>query len=135
MSRVHLAAAHWAQMVAHAAATAPNEACGLLAGRNGASMQVFEITNELASPTHYSMAPAEQLQAFMQMEQHGWEVLAIYHSHPAGPPHPSKTDIAEARYPGVVHLILSPRESGWACRGFLLDGGATTEVAIVVAQP
>lgn len=134
MSRVHLAAAHWAQMVAHAAATAPNEACGLLAGHNGASMQVFEITNVLASPTHYSMAPAEQLRAFMQMEQHGWLLLAIYHSHPAGPPHPSKTDIAEARYPGVVHLILSPGGNGWACRGFSLDGGVAVDVDIVVAS-
>ncbi|MCW5874602.1 MAG: M67 family metallopeptidase [Anaerolineales bacterium] len=121
--RLRITPAHWAQMAAHAAAESPNEACGLLAGAEGASVQIFPITNELKSPTHYSMAPGEQLQAFMQMEQRGLQLLAIYHSHPAGPPTPSRTDLAEARYPGVVHLIWAPSEAGWGCRGFLLDGG------------
>jgi len=126
-----LAAAHRAQMAAHVAAEAPNEACGLLAGAEGASVQLFPITNELKSPTHYSLAPAEQLRAFMQIEERGLQLLAIYHSHPAGPPTPSFTDVAEARYPGVVHLIWTPDAQGvWGCRAFLLDGGEVVEVEI-----
>jgi proteasome lid subunit RPN8/RPN11 len=117
-------------MRAHVAAAAPQEACGLLAGANGGSRQVFEITNELASPTHFSMAPREQLAALLEIERRGWELLAIYHSHPAGPPRPSRTDVSEARYPGVVHLIWSPDAGEWSCRAFLLDGGEAREIGI-----
>lgn len=125
-----IARAHWAQMRAHVAAAAPQEACGLLAGANGGSQQVFEITNELASPTHFSMAPREQLAALLEIERRGWELLAIYHSHPAGPPRPSRMDVAEARYPGVAHLIWSPDAGEWGCRAFLLDGGEAREIGI-----
>jgi proteasome lid subunit RPN8/RPN11 len=127
---LRIAGAHWAQMRAHVAAQAPQEACGLLAGANGASQHVFEITNELASPTHFSMAPREQLAALFEIEQRGWVLLAIYHSHPAGPPRPSRTDVAEARYPGVAHLIWSPAAGEWTCRAFLLDGGEVREIEI-----
>lgn len=128
---MRIARAHWAQMAVHVAAQSPNEACGLLAGLQGASLHVYEITNELASPTHFSMAPVEQLRAFLHMQQQGWDLLAIYHSHPSGPPQPSRTDLAEARYPGVAHLIWSLNEDGnWGCRGFFLDDGSITETQI-----
>lgn len=131
MPGLRLAAAHLTQMAAHAAAEAPNEACGLVAGAQGASVHVFQIPNELASPTHYSLAPAEQLHAFMQIERRGWDLLAIYHSHPNGPPTPSLTDLAEARYPGLMHIIWAPDAQGaWGCRAFLLDGGNVVEVEI-----
>ncbi len=138
MQRLRIAAPHLQQMAAHAAACSPLEACGLVAaglvaGRPAASLQVFEITNELGSPTHFSMAPAEQLQAFMEIEAKGWDLLAIYHSHPAGPPTPSRTDVAEARYPGVAHIIWAPGADGtWACRAFLLDGGEVREIELEI---
>lgn len=132
IKRLHVARAHWEQMNAQVAAAAPLEACGLLAGAQGASQHIFEITNELASPTHFSMAPSEQLAALLEIERHGWELLAIYHSHPAGPPQPSRTDLAEARYPGVAHLIWAQDAGVWSCRGFLLDGGEIREIDVVV---
>lgn len=131
MPRLRIATRHLEQMAAHLAAHAPREACGLLAGQQGASLHVFEISNELDSPTHFSMAPAEQLRAFAEMERQGWELLAIYHSHPAGPATPSRTDLAEARYPGVAHLIWAPDAQGaWACRAFLLDDGQVAELEL-----
>lgn len=119
-------------MRAHVGAEAPLEACGLLAGASGRSRQVFLVRNELASATHYSMAPSEQLRAFMEIERAGWELLAIYHSHPNGPPHPSQTDLAEAHYPGVAHLIWTRHGGEWTCRAFLLDGGEVSEVELVI---
>lgn len=109
-------------MRAHVAAEAPLEACGLLAGVGGRSVHVFRIENELASPTQFRMEARQQVDAFLQIEKNAWELLAIYHSHPAGPPSPSKTDLAEALYPGVAHLIWS-FDLSWNCRAFLLDGG------------
>lgn len=119
-------------MAAHVAATNPLEACGLVAAAGDAhSAYVFLIENELNSPTHYSMQPRQQLEAFMEMERQGWELLAIFHSHPNGPPTPSRTDIAEARYPGVAHIIWAPDAYGvWRARAFLLDDGAVTELEL-----
>ena len=86
-------------------------------------MIALPITNELHSPVRFRMDPAEQLQAFLQFESQGLDLLAIYHSHPNGPPHPSPTDIAEFTYPGVLYLILSPGPSGWQVREFEFRDG------------
>ncbi|QYK50124.1 MAG: M67 family metallopeptidase [Anaerolineales bacterium] len=130
--RLRITPEHMQQMAAHVAACSPLEACGLVAAAGDAhSVQVFLIENELSSPTHYSMQPHQQLEAFMEMERQGWELLAIFHSHPNGPPTPSRTDIAEARYPGVAHIIWAPDATGvWRARAFMLDGGVVTELAL-----
>lgn len=109
-------------MRAHVAREAPLEACGLLAGSEGLSASVFPIRNEEASLTHFLMDAKQQVQAFMAMERAGCHLLAIYHSHPAGPPRPSRTDLAEVTYPGVVQLIWA-QAGGWDCFAFLLDEG------------
>jgi proteasome lid subunit RPN8/RPN11 len=67
------------------------------------------------------MDPREQLKVLLEIEEIGCELLAIYHSHPAGPEWPSVTDIAEAAYPGVVHLIWHLRAGNWECLGFLIE--------------
>lgn len=114
---------HWEAMRAHVAAENPLEACGLVAGKQGRSSFLFPIRNEAASPTRFRMNGKQQLAAFQEMERAGWDLLAIYHSHPAGPAEPSPTDLAEVTYPGVIHLIWSPAANGWGCRAFLLDNG------------
>jgi len=120
--------ANWEQMRAHVAAEAPLEACGLLAGKEGQSHAVYQITNELTSRERFRMQPNEQLKAFEEIEKAGLQLQAIYHSHPPGPPRPSKTDVAEALYPGVIHLIWSPEDEEWNCVAFLLDGGGVAAV-------
>lgn len=119
---------HVRSMQVHVAQLAPLEACGLVAGAAGLSHQVYPVTNVAASPTRYRMAPAEQVAALTAMQAHGWELLAIFHSHPAGPATPSPRDVAEALYPGALHLIWAPGAAGWAYRAFLLDGGQPTEI-------
>jgi len=117
-------------MLSHVTAGSPLEACGLVAGRQGRSTQVFKILNEEASRSHFRMDAMQQYQAFVAMERNGWDLLAIYHSHPAGPAVPSRTDLAEAMYPGVAHLIWSPRPGGWECQAFLLDDGMITPAGL-----
>ena len=120
------------QMLDHSAAVAPEEACGLVAGVAGRAQQVIPATNTLHSPVRYRMEPLEQLKAFQRIESSGWELLAIYHSHPAGPSRPSPTDIQEAAYPGVVHLIWSRIDHKWRCKGFIIEMGAVEEVPLKI---
>ncbi len=121
MPILQIASIHWEQMRAHVAAETPLEACGLLAGKEGRSRAVYQITNELASRERFRMEPNEQLKAFLDIENTSLKLLAIYHSHPAGPRRPSKIDVTEALYPGVIHLIWSHQDGEWNCAAFLLD--------------
>ncbi len=113
---------HYLAMQRHVAAAAPLEACGLVAGRDGVSVAVYPIPNMLHSPTRYRMEPRAQVRAFFAMEAAGLELLAIYHSHPQGPPVPSATDIHEAAY-AVPYLIWAPLGETWLARAFLLQHG------------
>jgi proteasome lid subunit RPN8/RPN11 len=122
--------AHWAQMQAHVQRCAPEEACGLLVGTAGRVRAVCEITNALHSPVRFRMAEQEQVNAFLELEQRGWELLAIYHSHPNGPPGPSPTDLAEFAYPGVLYVIWSLQASGWEGRAFWIQESRTGEVPV-----
>ena len=112
----------WEQMRDDVAGHIPEEACGILVGRGREVLEIYPITNQLHSPVRYLMEPHEQLRAFQLIEAQGWELLAIYHSHPRGPERPSPTDIAEAYYPEAVYLIWSHSKAVWRCRGFRIEG-------------
>ena len=108
------------QMIAHAEAEAPNECCGLLAGKEETVRRIYQIANlpsgdpkvaDLNVPSdrrfRYVMDPQAQLQAFKQMRREGDELLAIYHSHPHSAAYPSQTDVRLAFYPESYYLIIS----------------------------
>jgi proteasome lid subunit RPN8/RPN11 len=116
----------------HVAGKAPEEACGLVAGIGERAIHIFEIENELHCAARYRLAPKQQLEAFMQMEREGWVLLAIYHSHPDGPPGPSATDLAEALYPDALQLIWSPEGQEWSGRAFRFAEGGAVEVEVAV---
>ncbi len=96
------------------------EACGLLFGKGEQVEEVFSVTNILHSPIRFRMDPQEQYHLFMEMEEKGLDLIAIYHSHPSGPSYPSAIDVDEAYYPGVIHLIWAYSEDGWACKAFVI---------------
>ncbi len=126
---------HCAAILAHAEAERPNEACGLLAGKGERVCRVYPVENVHHSPTVYEMNPAQQLAAFLDMEAAGWELIAIYHSHPAGPTQPSPTDIAQAYYPESIYVIVSPASgAAWQVRGFMIEATHVTEVPIVTEK-
>jgi len=128
--------AHWEKMREDVERRRPNEACGLLAGHiiqeSYKVLHILPTQNMFHSPTRYQVEPEEQLKAFLQIEEEGWELLGIYHSHPDGTETPSDTDISEAYYPGVVHLIWSININYWNCRGFLIQDESVTEVPVIV---
>jgi proteasome lid subunit RPN8/RPN11 len=104
---LHLTEDQVKEMIRHAQREYPNEACGLLAGRDSRVEKVYQMTNAEHSPVTYRLDPEEQFRAFMEIEEAGWELVAIYHSHSHSPAYPSATDLELAFYPDSLHLIIS----------------------------
>jgi proteasome lid subunit RPN8/RPN11 len=117
-------------MLEHVQLCLPEESCGLVAGNEQHVAQIYPVTNKLHSPVRFRMEETEQLAAMLDLDENGWEILAIYHSHPAGPDHPSPTDLAEFAYPGVLSLIWSCQAGSWVCRAFVLEGNSYAEEEI-----
>jgi proteasome lid subunit RPN8/RPN11 len=69
--------------------------------------KVYPMTNADHSPVTYRLDPEEQVRAFVEIEEEGWELLAIYHSHSHSPAYPSATDLELAFYPDALYLIIS----------------------------
>jgi proteasome lid subunit RPN8/RPN11 len=121
------------EIFAHVDAHKPNEACGLLGGSGGRVEKVYLIANATPSPVSYSMKPEELVRAIVEIEERGWELLGIFHSHPAGPPTPSAADVAEAYYPDSAYVICAPDAGGrWQARAFEIKNGETREIPIRV---
>ena len=90
---------------AHAEAEAPNEACGLIAIRDGVAERYLPAENEAASPYRFQLKPGTPDDFFLEDE--GYE-LAVFHSHPETEARPSRTDIANiGLWEGRPYLILS----------------------------
>lgn len=123
----------WEVMRDQVAADVPLESCGLLAGAGEAVQKVIPVPNALQSASRYRFSPPEQLAAFEEIEREGMEMLAIYHSHPKGPVHPSPTDIAEAFYP-VVYVIWSLQDGNWQAKGFWIENGNFSEVPLEILE-
>lgn len=121
----------FARIINHAELCLPEEACGLMGGPPGSARMLVTVTNRLHSPVRFLMEPQEQLEAMLAFESHGWDVTAIFHSHPRGPEGPSATDIAEFYYPGALSVILSPAATDWQARGFLIENGQVTAVSLI----
>jgi proteasome lid subunit RPN8/RPN11 len=89
----------------HAAAEDPNEACGLLALRDGVAERYIPCINDAASPYRFELKPRDPMDFFLEDE--GYE-LAVFHSHPTDSAKPSRTDIANiGLWEGRPYLILS----------------------------
>jgi proteasome lid subunit RPN8/RPN11 len=131
MDVIYLAASLVDELIAQARANYPEETCGLIAGRDGRAIRLHPIENIRHSPVAYEMDPLSQIRAMLAIENEGLEMLAIYHSHPAGPARPSPSDIAQAYYPESAHLIISlaDRERP-SLRGFMIAHGQVTEISL-----
>ncbi len=117
------------EMLAHVAGLWPEEACGLVGGRDGRAVRLYPVENTRHSPVAFEMDPLQQIKAMLAMEAEGLELIAIYHSHPDGPARPSATDVANAYYPDAVQLIISLADRARpSVRAFTIIDGVVTEV-------
>jgi proteasome lid subunit RPN8/RPN11 len=117
------------ELVAQALAEFPNEACGLIAAKEGTPVKLFRMKNADASPVTYRLDPREQLTAFNEMDEQGWDLFGIYHSHTHSEAYPSETDRRQAFYPESHYLILSVMDrDNPVIGGFrIVDGDVTAE--------
>ena len=61
------------------------------------------------------------------MERNGWELLAVYHSHPRSPAQPSATDVDMAYYPDARQVIVSLAEPKPRLKCFTVKDGVVIE--------
>ena len=122
------------EIVAHAREEAPNECCGLVAGSDGRATRVYRARNAEASPLRYTIHPQDQFRITMEIEEHGEEIAAIYHSHTSSPATPSQTDINLAEnWPDPLYVICSLAEpEAPSVRGFEIRHGRVEEVELDV---
>ena len=123
------------ELLNHARAEVPNEACGLLAGdlAAGIARAYHPARNADASPYVYTVHPDDLLRIVLGIDDAGEDMVAIFLSHTHTPAIPSPTDRRQARYP-VVYVVAtlsdpeaSPAES---LRAWRIEDGASREVLL-----
>ncbi|HEV2371788.1 MAG TPA: M67 family metallopeptidase [Streptosporangiaceae bacterium] len=125
-----LPAALYEEIVAHARADHPDEACGVLAGPVGSDQprRFIPMANAERSPTFYRFDSMEQLQVWREMDDRDEEPVVIYHSHTATQAYPSRTDISYASEPGAHYVLVSTRDPDTVeFRSFRITDGEVTE--------
>ena len=130
---MRLSRKYYQQIVAHARRGKPNEICGLIAGKDGLPVKLYETTNSDARPrVRYNVDPMELLTALREIEEKGWELIAIYHSHPMSEAYPSGTDVSLAYYPDAVYIIVSLADDAPVVRAFKITDGLITEQDMLI---
>ena len=123
------------EMIEHARAESPLEACGYLAQKDGVITAVFRMKNIDASAQHFSLDPAEQFAAVRKMRADGLHMAAVYHSHPASPARPSVEDIRLANDPDLKYLIVSLDHAEPDVKSFIIRGGQVLPDPIEIVEP
>ncbi|MRR56027.1 MAG: M67 family peptidase [Deltaproteobacteria bacterium] len=121
----------YCDMVDHSREGFPLEVCGILGGKDSTISAIYRMTNADASDKHFKMNPREHGDVMADLWRRGLEMVAFYHSHPAGPPYPSTEDIRLAFYPDVITVIVSLHEPDRPlAQAFFIRGGLVEEVEI-----
>lgn len=123
------------ELLRHARAEVPNEACGLLAGdlAAGTATAYHPARNADESPYVYTVHPDDLLRIVLGIDDAGQDLVGIFHSHTHTPAVPSPTDRRQARYP-VVYLLATlsdPDASPAEClRAWRIEDGESREVTL-----
>lgn len=126
--------AHIDEMIAHAREDEPNECCGIIAGIDGRATKLYRAVNAEASPYRYNVDPKDLLRIYRDLDDHGWDVLVIYHSHTQTEAYPSPTDIRLAAWPEAYYVLVSLEDAANpVVRAFRIQDGEATEEPLEVA--
>ena len=150
-----------AEIARQAEAGYPEEICGIVIGTRGApdSYQIRQVRNlanqepqrdtggvERDARTAYFGDAREMLRISTEADEHGWETLVLYHSHPDHDAYFSVMDRERALWPGqnppeplwpgVSYLVVSVR-NGRACvaRYHVWDAAVKDFVEVPVSLP
>jgi [CysO sulfur-carrier protein]-S-L-cysteine hydrolase len=120
------------EIVAHARAGLPNEACGVLAGSGDRVERFFPAEPDEPSPFYYRIESRDQIRIMNAIDEAGLDLVGIYHSHVASPAYPSRTDAEQAFWPDAVYVIVSLAGGDADVRGFHIRDMDVTEVPIEI---
>ena len=127
------------QMLAHARAEMPNEACALLSGdlASGTATTLHPARNAEASPLRYDVHPDDRVRIIFESEDAGDDLVGIFHSHTHTPAVPSPTDLRSAQYPDAFYVLatLSAPDAGPAdaLRAWRIVDQQSTEVPLTIS--
>ena len=134
------------QLVDHARAGAPNEACGLIVGdrpaaAGGRALRFEPARNAAASPYRYEIHPDDLYRLTVETDDADQVFWGIVHSHTHTPAVPSPTDEGLAFYPDALYILVSLADDGVgsgsgspSVRAWRIVDGATHEVALDVVE-
>jgi proteasome lid subunit RPN8/RPN11 len=126
------------ELVQHVLEDPRNEICGIVAvdsdraapGERRAA-HVYRARNLHLSPLRFEIDPKDLLRLTNEIDERGWEIGAIYHSHVRSAPAPSQTDINyAANWPGVEWIIVGLAGAAPEVRSYLIEDGRVREVPI-----
>ncbi|HEV8488213.1 MAG TPA: M67 family metallopeptidase [Candidatus Limnocylindrales bacterium] len=114
---VQIPAAMVQQLIDHARAEQPNEACGVIVGdrpaaEGGVALRFEPARNESTSPYRYEIHPDDLLRLTIETDDADEAFWGIVHSHTHTPARPSPTDVGLAFYPEALYVVVSLSESG-----------------------
>ncbi|OHD66189.1 MAG: hypothetical protein A2176_08080 [Spirochaetes bacterium RBG_13_51_14] len=111
---------------------APVEACGYCAGTEGRVVKHYPMINVEGRDDHFSIDPKEQFAVYKAVREEGFQIIGVYHSHPASPARPSAEDIKLAYDPTVVYVIVSLMDRINTIRGFRIVKGRIEEEPVII---
>ncbi|MGP8058671.1 MAG: Mov34/MPN/PAD-1 family protein [Acidimicrobiales bacterium] len=122
------------KMIGHCITGLPDEACGLLTGEYGGGEVIgcYPTPNAAASAKVYSIDPLEILKVDRDAQEHGVDIIGVFHSHTHTDAYPSPTDVAQALDPGWHYVLVSLRDSQPVVRSYAIVEGTITEESVVV---
>ena len=141
---VELTAAIVQQLIDHARAEYPNEACGVIVGDRaaadgGVARRWEPARNEAASPFRYRVHRDDLYRLTIETDDADEVFWAIVHSHVRSPAVPSPTDVGAATYPDALYILVSLAEDEAnaatglpSVRAWRIVGGAIHEVEVSV---
>jgi proteasome lid subunit RPN8/RPN11 len=121
------------EIVTHARAGLPNEACGILAGLDGRVERFFPAESDEPSPYYYRIESRDQIRIMNEIDEAGLDLIGIYHSHTSSPAFPSRTDAEQAFWPDAVYVIVSLANPDAEVRGYRIRDMEVTEEELVTA--
>ena len=122
----------WANMVAHARQTYPNECCGAMLGSiDGAGKTVrvalpLENAFDGVQAARYELRPQDLLGADKIARARQMDLIGIYHSHPDCGAHFSKTDLQNS-CPWYSFVVLSVQKGEFDHAASYLPNAEQTE--------
>jgi [CysO sulfur-carrier protein]-S-L-cysteine hydrolase len=126
------------EIVAHALEDPTIECCGVVAtlpagdGEAKVATRVYRAENIHASALKFEIEPIALYRLNETIEDAGWEIGAIYHSHVRSEPYPSQTDVGfAAGWPGLEWIIVGLASGERPkVRSYVIDRADVSEVPL-----